>query len=78
MAMEYQFRYEQYIPIRASVKQTCNELNIDTRSPGAKLLSAIDESPVTGCFGDLMGTIIKIVIVAFVFWGLSELLKMCD
>lgn len=78
MAMEYQFRYEQYTPTYASIKATCDELGIDTRSAGAKLISAVDESPVTGCFGDLLGTIIKIVIVAFVFWGLSEIFKMCD
>ncbi len=78
MAMEYQFRFEQYTPTYASIKKTCDELGIDTRSAGAKLISAIDESPVTGCFGDIIMTIVKIVIVAFVFWGLSEIFKMCD
>lgn len=78
MAMEYQFRYEQFIPTRNEIKKTCDGLCIDTRSKGVKLLNSIDESPVTGCFGELLIGFVKIVIVALLFSGIAAITKMCN
>ena len=80
MDMEYQFKYERYLPSRRTLEQICSELSIDTRTSKTKIINNLEDSldPDSGCLGMTIVTIIKMALVSVIFLVIVSVIRMCD
>lgn len=77
MAMEYQFKEEQYLPSRATLKKICAGMGLDARDVKEKFSDHLEKSldPDNGCLGII---ITRGIIVAILFVVLWIIVKACS
>lgn len=80
MAMEYQFKEEQYLPSRATLKKICAGMGLDARDVKEKFSDNLAESldPEKGCLGQLLLLAVKIAILLVVVFIISSLVRLCS
>ena len=67
MAMEYQFKEEQYLPSKATLKKICDGMGLDTRSTQDKISDHIVDSIDDGC----LKTIIELIVASALFFVIA-------
>ena len=78
MPMEYQFKEENYLPSRATLKKICEGMEIDTRSGKEKFSDRITESLDNGSLGCLYEMGVKMGILVLITVIIVSLIRACN
>lgn len=78
MPMEYQFKEENYLPSRATLKKICEGMGLDTRNGKEKFSDHVTESLDNGSLGCLYEMGVKIGILVLLMVIIVSLIKACN